>query len=264
MQIQLNTNQNSKFNNLQSNTVLRKRKDQMPNSCILKSKKKNAASQLIDSKKFIEQQMANVKMIRDKQMEFLQKSREEAVKNIQDICEKYTDEFKNFRGMSADLFAILGGDVDYVTQNMQLKDVYDNLTNVQVSLITGNNDLMKEYYASGANKTQTFKDYLLKHGSQEDRDKLAAVMEGDSIDIEKINNDYTKSLCNIIDLLKGAYESVFSIDESIEKCQKDTEEQLKKLGENLKRLNDNLSKNNEALKDFKEKKEKRTQLNELV
>lgn len=264
MQIQLYTDQNSKLNNLQSNTVLRKKKNQMPNSCILKDKKKNAAAQLLDSKKFIAQQMASVEMVRDKQMEFLTKSREKAVKNIENICEKYKDDFENFRAMSADLSKILGGDVDYVTQNMQLKDVYDNLTNVQVSLITGSNELMKEYYASGANEKQTFKDYLMENGSQEDIDKLTAVMDGDCINIDKINNEYTKGLCDVLEVLKGAYARVFSIDESMEKCKKDAAKQLKNLGEYLERLNNNLSENDEVLKSINGEKQDKTQLNKLV
>jgi len=187
------------------------------------SKVNSFIKSIVDQKIQMNNMMDKMKIGNVKQKLKLDLEKDKCIKDIRDICTKYDKELSTYKGYSPELDSILSGNIDMVTGTMDFKDVDKHITNVEYSIIHGDSDSLKEYYNKGADKNETFANYM----NDSDKIDIDGVMSSNKI------SDGQKRDIGILEVVKDAYKNLYNIMDRIKAFQKESTERLNQLQKNM-------------------------------
>ena len=224
---------------------------------------KNAATKLLERKKLIEDQVAQFKLIQEKQLAALEKTNEELITRIESFCEKNKDLFKELNGVSEESDKLLSGDINYVLYKIKPEDIGKIFNDLTDAYTTDSIDKLKEFYKSdfSKDKKNTFEDYLKDNEDNDILEKMGSLKdENGNFSLNKVSDD-KKELCEMLDLLKNMYTMLFKVNDKIKIFKEESDKNLKNFNKSLEILDERLNSNNSAIEAIKKINKKMSRIN---
>ena len=237
---------------------------QFRNTPIVKIAQKSAATQLLERKQMIKDQISAFELIQEKQLLALEKRKDELIKNIEEFCKDNEGLFKNLKGVSTDINKILSGDTEYVLNYMDYDKVGNIFLNLKESVAIDSIDELTKFYKSD-DKDKTFEEYLTKNGQTEILDKLNSFKdEKGNFCIDKIDNDDKQALCELLEHLDRMYKMLFNTQNKIISFKEEYDKKICQFSNALERLDERLNSNNDAIQSIKKTNKKVQQIKTLA
>lgn len=188
----------------------------------------NFAKEIIDQKTQMNKILEKTKTEDLKRKMQLSEEKNDCIKNIKELTKDFQPLFKDYKGMSMSLDAILGGNVDTVTGTMSVGDVYKNIGNLEYSIVHGQDAALAKYYKEGADQHETFAQYMGDNSELNIKDILNS----------KSTPDIVKAKVEALECLKTAYGSLYNI---MDKIKSFAEESVKRMEELQKNMQNNIN-----------------------
>jgi hypothetical protein len=163
----------------------------------------------------------------------LEDEKNEAIKNVKDVCKSNKALFSKDKGYSKELDAILSGNVDEVIDSMDFAEVSKHIGNLEYGVAKGTSEeiikkyqeALKKYYEEGADKKETFAQYMGDSNG----------LNIDEVMSSKSTSDEVKAHLAALECLKASYKGLYDAIDRIKTFKEESARRVKELKENMEK-----------------------------